>query len=57
MTIYGLLYRTTQKLLHAVNLHYMKPFQVEGDTQWWCRWCGVRYTLRGRRGQKVGTRP
>ncbi len=40
-----LLYRSAQRLLHRLNLHYMPPCHPDGDTVIWCRWCGARYRV------------
>ena len=28
-------------IAHRFNWHYMPPFQIEGDTVYWCEWCGL----------------
>jgi len=44
--IRGLLYRWLMKLAHRFNWHYAPPIYPEGDTQLWCKWCGVRQTIK-----------
>jgi hypothetical protein len=42
------LYRVVMKLAHRYHWHYAPPHDIEGDTQLWCQWCGLRYTSRRR---------
>ena len=45
-TLKAFLYQNTQKILHKLNLHYMPPIYPEGDMQYWCKWCGIRFTIK-----------
>lgn len=38
-------YRHIMRLAHRFNWHYAPPIYPEGDTQLWCKWCGMRYPL------------
>ena len=44
----GKLYRIIMKISHRYNWHYAPPCYPDGDTQLWCKWCGMRYTIRRR---------
>ena len=46
MTPRYILYRWLMKLMHRSHLHYMPPIYPDGDTQFWCKWCGIRHTDR-----------
>ena len=56
MSIRGLLYMWTMRLAHRFNWHYAPPIYPEGDTQLWCKWCGLRQTVK-RRGDKPAVMP
>jgi len=45
------LYRPVMILAHRYHWHYLPPMprmadQPEGETDHWCRWCGLRVTIR-----------
>lgn len=40
------LYRVLMRLAHRFNWHYAPPIYPEGDTQLWCKWCGLRQTIK-----------
>ena len=52
MTIWWrFLYRPVMKFTHRFHCHYAPPIYPDGDTVLWCKWCGLRQTVK-RRGDK-----
>lgn len=39
-------YRLVMRIAHRFNWHYAPPCYLEGDTQLWCQWCGLRATVK-----------
>jgi hypothetical protein len=45
---YWHLYRLVMRIAHLFNWHYAPPthgIMPGNDTQLWCQWCGMRYTV------------
>ena len=42
MNLRGKLYRFVMRIAHRFDWHHMPAIHPEGDTQLWCRWCGIR---------------
>jgi len=43
--ICGYTYRLVMRMAHRFHWHYAPPSFPNHDTQLWCQWCGLRYTL------------
>ena len=48
----GYFYRFVMRLAHKYNWHYAPPIYPDGDTQLWCKWCGLRQTIKRRNEAK-----
>ena len=46
--MYGFFYRLLMKVAHRFNWHYAPPVYPNGDTQLWCKWCGLSQTIHKR---------
>ena len=53
---YMTLYRPLMKLAHRFNWHYAPPIYPEGDKVLWCKWCGLRQTVKRRDDRDIFTR-
>lgn len=45
-------YRLLMKVAHRYNWHHATVCYPDGDTLYWCQWCGMRDVMK-RRGYKA----
>ena len=49
----GFCYRCVMKFMHKYDWHHAPPIHPDGDTQLWCQWCGLRYTIKHNPSDKI----
>jgi hypothetical protein len=54
---YTTLYRPLMRFAHRHHWHYAPPIFPEGDTVFWCKWCGMRDTMNKRSHAELNRNP
>lgn len=57
MSVRGMLYRLTMRVAHRFHWHYAPPIYPDGDTVFWCQWCGLRMVMKRAKGDKLTSSP
>ena len=47
------LYRIIMKISHKYYWHYAPPIYPDGDTVLWCKWCGLRDTIKRKNDKNI----
>lgn len=50
---YRTLYRPFMRLAHRYNWHHATVCHPDGDTLFWCQWCGMRDVMKRRDARRA----